>query len=254
VKKDDILILASDGLSDNLWDEEVLDEVVRFRRGFLVDSQEVDGLKTEEVALNTTTEVDKALEPGTTTGGGVKRKTLAGMLSEALCSRARRVSERKSGSIPIPVPILRRSRETGGTCHAQSVRLSSSTPIKEHDDDEIPFARRAREAGRRFTGGKKDGEFLFESLFFFSSSFLSFFTLTFEPLSSPILRLPRSSLPLCLFFLSFELVFSLCVFESFPLGFFFRRVSIQTLTCSVGYRYLGDRSCHLTFEVADFFI
>ena len=33
VKKDDILILASDGLSDNLWDEEVLDYVVRFRRG-----------------------------------------------------------------------------------------------------------------------------------------------------------------------------------------------------------------------------
>ncbi|KIJ92334.1 hypothetical protein K443DRAFT_13682 [Laccaria amethystina LaAM-08-1] len=154
VKKDDILILASDGLSDNLWDEEVLDEVVRFRRGFLVDSQEVDGLKTEEeVALNTTTELDKALEPGTTTGGGVKRKTLAGMLSEALCSRARRVSERKSGSIPIP--ILRRTRETGGT-GGTCVRLSSSTPIMEHDDDEIPFARRAREAGRRFTGGKKD--------------------------------------------------------------------------------------------------
>jgi len=29
VKADDILILASDGLSDNLWDEDVLDEVVR---------------------------------------------------------------------------------------------------------------------------------------------------------------------------------------------------------------------------------
>src|SRR5712675_1702599 len=35
VHADDILVLASDGLSDNLWDEEVLDEVVRFRRTFL---------------------------------------------------------------------------------------------------------------------------------------------------------------------------------------------------------------------------
>ncbi|EIW77822.1 hypothetical protein CONPUDRAFT_37980, partial [Coniophora puteana RWD-64-598 SS2] len=32
VQQDDILILASDGLSDNLWDDEVLDEVVRFKR------------------------------------------------------------------------------------------------------------------------------------------------------------------------------------------------------------------------------
>jgi serine/threonine protein phosphatase PrpC len=35
VKGDDILILASDGLSDNLWDEDVLDEVVRFKKSFL---------------------------------------------------------------------------------------------------------------------------------------------------------------------------------------------------------------------------
>ena len=162
MKKDDILILASDGLSDNLWDEEVLDEVVRFRRGFLVDSnsQEADGSKTEEHALNTKTEeVDKAkatLEPetGPTTGGGVKRKTLAGMLSEALCSRARRVSERRPASISTPIPILRRTREGSTPC---GVHLSSTPPIMEHDDDETPFARRAREAGRRFMGGKKDG-------------------------------------------------------------------------------------------------
>ena len=145
--------------------------------GFFVDSnsQEVDGSKTEGEALNTgTEEVDKTkatLQPETTAtgpGGGVKRKTLAGMLSEALCWRARRVSERR-GSIPIP--ILRCTRETG-TCHTQSVRLSSTLPIIEHDDDEIPFSRRAREAGRRFTGGKKDGEsFLRFIPFFFSLSF-----------------------------------------------------------------------------------
>ena len=35
VEADDILVLASDGLSDNLWDEDILDEVVRFRRSFM---------------------------------------------------------------------------------------------------------------------------------------------------------------------------------------------------------------------------
>ena len=103
----------------------------------------------------------RTLEPetGPTTGptGGVKRKTLAGMLSEALCSRARRVSERRHpGSIPIPIRRRTREATTG------SLRLSSTTLlIMEHEDgdDEIPFARRARarEAGRRFMGGKKDG-------------------------------------------------------------------------------------------------
>ena len=53
---------------------------------------------------------------------------------------------------------------------AGSVHLSSTPPIMERgasiredlpgDNDEIPFARRAREAGRKFTGGKKDGKLL----------------------------------------------------------------------------------------------
>ncbi|KAF9441600.1 hypothetical protein P691DRAFT_766090 [Macrolepiota fuliginosa MF-IS2] len=36
VKADDILILVSDGLSDNLWDEDVLDEVLQFKKSFLL--------------------------------------------------------------------------------------------------------------------------------------------------------------------------------------------------------------------------
>lgn len=32
VEEDDILILASDKLSDDLWDADILDEAVRFRR------------------------------------------------------------------------------------------------------------------------------------------------------------------------------------------------------------------------------
>ncbi|OCH84857.1 hypothetical protein OBBRIDRAFT_785629 [Obba rivulosa] len=110
VQADDILILASDGLSDNLWDEDVLDEVVRFRRPFLAD------------------------RPGTGAGAGAGmpkafgRNTMAAMLSEALCSRARRVSER------------RRRAETD-----------------EGDPElDLPFARRAKEHGKTFQGGKPD--------------------------------------------------------------------------------------------------
>lgn len=98
VQADDILILATDGLSDNLWDEDVLDEVVRFRRPFLADATGVLG-----------------------------RSTLAAMLSEALCSRARRMAERRVAGDPA---------------------------------QEVPFARRARELGRSFQGGKPDGECL----------------------------------------------------------------------------------------------
>ncbi|KAG9312609.1 hypothetical protein JVU11DRAFT_7006 [Chiua virens] len=104
VQADDILILASDGLSDNLWDSEVLDEVVRFKRSFLKDTEQGTGK------------------------GLLCRRTLAGMLSEALCSRARRVSERKGFSADDDGEV----------------------------EDEIPFARRAREQGKSFRGGKID--------------------------------------------------------------------------------------------------
>ncbi|KAG6810589.1 hypothetical protein H0H92_011223 [Tricholoma furcatifolium] len=96
VRKDDILILASDGLSDNLWDEDVLDEVRRFRGTWAAGDAETP----------------------------IRRAAMAGMLSEALCSRARRASERK-GKPP-------------------------------EDPDDTPFARRAREAGKVFCGGKRD--------------------------------------------------------------------------------------------------
>ena len=53
---------------------------------------------------------------------------------------------------------------------ASCVYLSLTPPIMERgasiredlpgDNDGIPFARRAREAGRKFTGGKNDGKLL----------------------------------------------------------------------------------------------
>jgi hypothetical protein len=111
VRADDILVLASDGLSDNLWDEDVLDEVVRFRHSFLASSL--------------------------ASGSQLPRRTLAGMLSEALCSRARKVSQRRSQM----------------TSTAETIQTISETA------DEIPFGRRAREERRPFNGGgKPDGE------------------------------------------------------------------------------------------------
>lgn len=104
VEADDILILASDGLSDNLWDEDVLDEVVRFRQPYLAQG-------------------------GMAAQGVFCQSTLAAMLSEALCSRAHCVAEHKA-------------RKGAPTLEAE----------------EIPFARRAREEGRSFHGGKPDGE------------------------------------------------------------------------------------------------
>lgn len=114
VMADDILILASDGLSDNLWDEEVLEEVVRVRDGLLKHS-----------ASN-----------GASLGQLLARRSIAGMLSEALCSRARRVAERGSSG----------SGKRG------------TLEVVGEEVDEVPFARRAREEGRRFKGGKVDGE------------------------------------------------------------------------------------------------
>lgn len=129
VRADDILILASDGLSDNLWDEEVLDEVVKFRRSFLGSDSAAADSDCETSSQSSSGSADSVL----------RRKTLAGMLSEALCSRARKVSER---------------RGTPRTSGRSTPRVAQATV----DEDEVPFARRAREAGRSFRGGKQDGE------------------------------------------------------------------------------------------------
>jgi serine/threonine protein phosphatase PrpC len=115
VQADDILILASDGLSDNLWDEEVLEEVVRVRELLLRHSRADD-----ETSL-----------------GLLGRRSIAGMLSEALCSRARRVAER-------------------GHKSTQPEAAKLFGVLEEDPSDEVPFARRAREEGKKFKGGKVD--------------------------------------------------------------------------------------------------
>ncbi|EIN04133.1 hypothetical protein PUNSTDRAFT_55722 [Punctularia strigosozonata HHB-11173 SS5] len=111
VRRDDVLVLASDGLSDNLWDWEVMEEVRRVRAAFMPESGGEQNKK--EGGLGSVR-------------GVIGRKTMAGMLSEALCERARRVSERRTAK--------------------GEVGLGA----------EVPFAKRAREAGKVFRGGKAD--------------------------------------------------------------------------------------------------
>jgi hypothetical protein len=107
VQVGDIIILATDGLSDNLWDEDVLEEVTRFRPFIVPPLRGGSGV------------VDQVL----------RRRTSLGLLSQALCFRAKRVAERRN----------------------EPVRYGRL-------EDEVPFARRAREHGRPFHGGKNDGE------------------------------------------------------------------------------------------------
>jgi len=65
------------------------------------------------------------------------RRSIAGMLSEALCSRARRVAER-------------------GHKSTQPEAAKLFGVLEEDPSDEVPFARRAREEGKKFKGGKVD--------------------------------------------------------------------------------------------------
>lgn len=134
IERDDVLILASDGLSDNLWDEDVLDEVVRMRRSFLPSSPSAPASPLPGSASSASPPSPSPSPPTEDAKGLLGRRSLAGMLSEALCSRARRVSEQR--------PPKCRPGE------------------KEDVDEEVPFARRAREQGKAFRGGKVDGECL----------------------------------------------------------------------------------------------
>lgn len=131
VEADDILVLASDGLSDNLWDEDILDEVIRFRRSFM-DKPSATTLKSDNI---------------------LGRRTLAGMLSEALCSRARSVSERRGRMSKSSSPRLFASAPSTGNSPLRAMLLDDTNATLA---DEVPFARRAREHGKCFRGGKPD--------------------------------------------------------------------------------------------------
>ncbi|KDR72775.1 hypothetical protein GALMADRAFT_142508 [Galerina marginata CBS 339.88] len=163
VRADDILILASDGLSDNLWDEDVLDEVLKFRQNASW------GLSAQ--SLPPEKDKDSEHPPESAHAQLLRRKAFAGMLSEALCSRAKRVSEirpRSGSSSPRKRPaspqpsfsvIAEEDTEKDMSSSSQpSVSFVTSEEGKDeiYDDFEVPFARRAKLAGKVFRGGKHD--------------------------------------------------------------------------------------------------
>ena len=108
VQENDIVILSTDGMSDNLWDEDVIQQVVRF---------------TSTLQLS-------ASVPSTHPGqplSSIRAALLPIVLSHALCTKAKSVAE-------------------------------TGAPIIKDELPEIPFGRRAKEAGHSFVGGKQDGK------------------------------------------------------------------------------------------------
>lgn len=144
------MILASDGMSDNLWEEDVLDEVKRFA-GMHLPSQE-----SSAVDAGLDAGVDSGYSSSSSDGesGLLGRRTLAGLLSEALCSRARRVSEQARA--------FRDGAACGGISSSKPKAQNTAQGEPSNGDsnaEEVPFARRAREEGKSFRGGKSDGKF-----------------------------------------------------------------------------------------------
>ncbi|PPQ73035.1 hypothetical protein CVT24_001415 [Panaeolus cyanescens] len=173
VRENDILILASDGLSDNLWDDDILDEVVKFRRSYNWDTDDAvevsferarsrssspssrsssSSSRSSSTAPTTPDSLSASLSnlhlasSSSASPSSLRRKTFAKMLSEALCSRAKRVSERRGSR-----SMLRRRRPS-----SIPEEQPHNSQVKEEQEDEIPFARRARMSGKVFRGGKPD--------------------------------------------------------------------------------------------------
>ena len=83
---------------------------------------------------------DGSLGPASST---IRRHAIPSLLSEALCSRAKRASEKRPRH-----PVRTAADDT-----AQETSLEGAPDLF----DEVPFARRAREEGIKFSGGKADG-------------------------------------------------------------------------------------------------
>ena len=165
VHPNDIFILASDGLSDNLWDDDILDEVIKFTRSFHFPSSGSHEPTTPSPIislLHSTPPIQ--------------------ILSEALCSRAKRVAS-SSSSAPTPASstsISGSSPASNPQSTSVAAAAASSTPIVTElgptpatptdnlkaditpgtSSTSTPFAYRAKLAGKPFRGGgKPDGAF-----------------------------------------------------------------------------------------------
>jgi serine/threonine protein phosphatase PrpC len=120
----DVIILSTDGMSDNLWDEDVIEQLSRFVTPTL-SQPEPRGTPSSSSSPAHTASIPSI-------SSQLRTALLPTTLSHSLCSRARTVSE----SSPSISPAGAASPDT-------------------------PFSRRARQEGIDFVGGKPDGEFHF---------------------------------------------------------------------------------------------
>jgi hypothetical protein len=116
-----VIILATDGMSDNLWDEDVIDQLSRLA------APDVDP------APSPTSVSTQSSHPAgiPSLSASFRTALLPTTLSHSLCSRARTVSE---------------NRPNPPSCSAGPV--------------DTPFSRRAKQEGLDFVGGKPDGKLL----------------------------------------------------------------------------------------------
>ena len=139
------------------------------------DLQQATGLTMETSTSSTSPPSTPTPAPrATPVIDALRQHSLASMLSEALCSRARRVSERRvSTDAKKPSSVNSDGRARGTGIHVEvegtkcdHARANTKPEVEDVDVDEVPFARRAREAGKTFRGGKRDGAFPLSSLWF----------------------------------------------------------------------------------------
>lgn len=107
VKKNDIVILSSDGLVDNLFDEDILEEVLSF-----VEEEEEANLRRHRTSGRSGAggEGEGSTTPTTTTTPTTDPYSFSQELSKALCSRAKAVSEDQRA---VSSPFQQRANEEG---------------------------------------------------------------------------------------------------------------------------------------------
>ncbi len=117
---------------------------MRFRRSFM-------GASSSSSSASAGTEGATPTSPAaaSATSTTLRRSSLAGMLSEALCSRAKRVSETRG---------IRKGHAEKKNAMVNGEGTSTGGPAVKEQARDVPFAKRAREQGKLFEGGKPDGE------------------------------------------------------------------------------------------------
>ena len=112
VQPGDIIILGSDGLVDNLFDEDILEEVLKFapNHGANATAPSSDGNDTESVAGSEASEAESTHGRRRASGSVLPPDFSPQGVSEALCSRAKAVSE---DARAVSSPFQQRAMEEG---------------------------------------------------------------------------------------------------------------------------------------------